>query len=261
LAQRGVSAPEVIASKQGELVEKIMDGKGEYFLVTAFTKAPGVPPWEYGWRTELYEAYGNLIGKIHAFSKDYVLPNPDWARPHWDDYRMLDTDRNLPETEEDVLEKFNQLVAYLKSLPRDRDVYGLTHFDAHAANFFVDAKGTITLFDFEDCAYCWYMHDIAIVLFYMVMESEDKRAFTQEFMTHFLRGYLEENELDREWLGQIPHFLKLREIDLYGVIHRSFDIKNLDDPWCARYMQGRKEKILQDVPYLDFEFERLANKR
>ncbi len=33
---------------------------------------------------------------------------------------------------------------------------------------------------------------------------------------------------------------------------------NLDDPWCARYMDGRKKKIENDVPYLDFNFEALS---
>lgn len=34
--------------------------------------------------------------------------------------------------------------------------------------------------------------------------------------------------------GLVPgdsFFMKLREIDLYTVIHRSFDVNNLDDPW------------------------------
>ncbi len=60
------------------------------------------------------------------------------------------------------------------------------------------------------------------------------------------------------WLKEIPHFLKLREIDLYAIIHRSFDVDNLeDDPWVANYMRGRKEKIENDVPFIDFAFDRL----
>ncbi len=48
-------------------------------------------------------------------------------------------------------------------------------------------------------------------------------------------------------------FLKLREIDLYIAIHRSLDLDDLD-PWCASYMKNRREKILNDVPYVDMEF-------
>ena len=121
-----------------------------------------------------------------------------------------------------------------------------------------DETGTITLFDFDDCNYSWFVNDIAIVLFYMVVMKEDTPAFTREFMPHFLRGYIQENHLNPKWLKEIPYFLKLREIDLYAIIHRSFDINNLDNPWCSRYMENRKERIEQELPYIDLDFESLA---
>lgn len=51
--------------------------------------------------------------------------------------------------------------------------------------------------------------------------------FTQEFMTHFLRGYRQAHRLDPQWLQEMPHFLKVREIELYGVMHRDFDATTL----------------------------------
>jgi Ser/Thr protein kinase RdoA (MazF antagonist) len=91
-----------------------------------------------------------------------------------------------------------------------------------------------------------------------VYGQPDPRAFAQEFMCHFLQGYARENRIDAVWLKEIPYFLKLREIDLYAIIHRSFDVNNLDDPWVAGFMRGRKERIENDVPYLDLDFESLA---
>jgi Ser/Thr protein kinase RdoA (MazF antagonist) len=121
----------------------------------------------------------------------------------------------------------------------------------------IDEHGTITLFDFDDCNYSWYINDIAIVLFYKAMGADHTTEHAQEFMTHFLTGYRRENYLDPLWLKEIPYFLKLREIDLYAIIHRSFDVHNLDDPWVARYMEGRRQLIEDGVPYLDFDFESL----
>ena len=77
-------------------------------------------------------------------------------------------------------------------------------------------------------------------------------------MPPFLRGYGRENRLDVRWSDQLPHFLKLREIDLYAVIHRSLDVENLDDWWCERFMDGRKERIERDRPVIDFDFGSLA---
>ena len=91
------------------------------------------------------------------------------------------------------------------------------------------------------------------------MTIQDATAtFVADFFPLFLRGYRQEKALDPDWLAQIPHFLKLREIDLYAAIHRSFDVDHIEDPWVARYMEGRKERIEAGVPYLDVDFAALA---
>jgi len=51
--------------------------------------------------------------------------------------------------------------------------------------------------------------------------------------------------------------LKLREIDLYAVIHRSFDVDNIDHPWVEMFMKDRKGRIENDVPFIEFDFETL----
>ena len=257
LYQGGASVSQAILSEAGNLVETIPDAQGGYFLTTAFAKAQGQPPSKEMWDEALFEKYGQLIGRMHALSKNYSPPDPSWKRPEWDDPGMLDMDSWLPDSESIVLEKYLSLKSHLDNLPHNRDSYGLIHQDAHAGNFFLDDAGTITLFDFDDCAYSWYINDIAIVLFYIVLGEEDENAFTREFMTHFLRGYRQENDFDAGWLKEIPPFLKLREIDLYAVIHRSFDVDNIDHPWVAMYMQGRKSRIENEVPFINFDFETL----
>jgi Ser/Thr protein kinase RdoA (MazF antagonist) len=254
LADCGASVPRAILSDKGKLVEGIDDGCGGFFLATAFVKADGRPPWEVGWTTDLFEKYGRLLGRVHTLSKRYQPPDVDGRRPQWDDPIMQDIERNLPAAEAIVVDKYRAVMEHVCALPRDTESYGLIHFDAHEANLLVDDDGNITLLDFDDCAYGWFVYDIAVVLFYTVMGKDDISTFTREFMSHFLRGYARENTLDPEWLGEIPAFLKHREIDMYAVIHRSFDVSSLDDPWCQRYMHNRKQRIEQDVPYIDFDF-------
>jgi len=259
LAQGGASAAQAILSERGRLVEAIDDQDGAHFLATAFVKAKGKPPSKAEWTPALFETYGQLLGKMHALSQNYTPGDPAWQRPQWDDAIMLDVEGLLPASEDAVVSRYRTLLEHLQALPKDQASYGLIHQDAHAGNFFVDEAGRITLFDFDDCAYSWFANDVAIVLFYAVMwAKDDVPAFTHQFMTHFMRGYSRENHLAPAWLKEIPYFLKLREIDLYAVIHRSFDVDNLDDPWCAWYMHDRKAKIENDVPYIDFDFESLA---
>ena len=38
------------------------------------------------------------------------------------------------------------------------------------------------------------------------------------------------------------------------VIHRSYDVTNIEHPWCKKYMDGRKEKIEKDMPFLEYDF-------
>lgn len=254
LARGGASVASAIKSEQGRLVEPIDDGRGGHFLATAFVRAGGKHPWEAGWTPELYRTYGRLLGRIHALSRTYEPADPAWRRPEWDDPIMLEVEKFVPASETQVVKAYRELLEYIRRLPRGGESYGIIHQDAHGGNFFVDDGGNITLFDFDDCVYSWYIYDISMVLFYMVVGKEDPAALTKEFMPHFLPAYVSECSLERAWLKEVPYFLKLREIDLYAVIHRSFDVDNLDDPWCKRYMDGRRERIEEDVPFVDFDF-------
>ena len=191
---------------------------------------------------------------MHALTKDYA---PRWKRPEWGASSELSWDKWLPESEPIVREKFYQLKTYLSTLPKDRESYGLIHQDVYKGNFFVDEAGNITVFDFDDCIYGWFIYDIAIILFRVTRDGATPE-FVREFMTHFLRGYRRRNRLDAVWLEELPHFLKLREIDYYAMMHQHYDVDNLEDPLLARYMENRRRKIENDVPYLDFDFTSLA---
>jgi len=251
LSRGGAGVARAVASIRGRLVESFSDGVGGHFLATSFVKAAGRPPWENEqWQPPLFENLGRLIGRIHALSKDYLVSDPNWTRPHWDDPVMLDVDSWLPKGETLILRRFEELMSHLRNLPMDRESYGLIHQDAHAANFFVDVQGDITLFDFDDCTYSWYVNDIAIALFYAVTNVVEPESAGRTFWTHFRRGYEAECALDPAWLEQVPHFLKLREIYLYAAIHRSFDVDNLTNPWVSQFMVGRRERIINGVPYL-----------
>jgi len=259
LAAGGAAVARAILSTGGRLVEPIDDGQGGQFLATAFQRAPGGPPRRSQWGEPLYRRYGRLLGRMHALAQAYVLPNPAWKRPAWDDPTQLLGESQMPEREAVARDRYRRLVAYLAALPRDRAGYGMIHQDAHSGNLFVDADGTLTLFDFDDCVYGHFIYDLAMVLFYAASMEKDPAAFTAGFMPPFLCGYREENRLDPAWLPELPHFLKLREIDLFAVIHHSFpDGDNPDHPWCAWFMRGRRERIAGDVAVIDFPWASLA---
>ncbi len=160
----------------------------------------------------------------------------------------------LPATDHVAADHFRQTIRHLQRLPQTPDAYGMIHQDAHGGNFFVDDRGRLTLFDFDDCCYGHFIYDVAMVIFYAATNTDDPAAYARQFFPPFWRGYRQENELDPVWLNEIPWFLKLREIDLYAVIHRSYGADHIPDSWAAQFMRGRKEKIDAAVPYLDVDF-------
>lgn len=255
LADGGAGVARAILSEAGNLVEAIDDSHGDQFLATAFVKAAGRSPRQDDWTPALYEAYGRLLGRIHALSKQYTPSDPAIRRPDWDDPQNLGTLTWLPQDEPVLIEKAQQVLTHLNTLSRDADSYGLIHQDAHPGNFFVAEGNRITLFDFDDCVYGWFVYDIAMVVFYMVANYHDPSGLMRSFWPRFWNGYRAENSLDTTWLSEIPWFLKLREIDLYAVILHSFeDIEHIEDPWAARYIVGRKSRIEADIPVVEFTF-------
>lgn len=253
LAAGGAGVARAVLSANGELVEEIPDGQGGAFLATAFVKAQGGPVWQMGgWTEALLVNYGRLLGRIHHLSQQYTPTNPAWKRGAWRDRDNLGLEAVIPAGETAVLDRYHEVMAHLTSLPETAAGYGMIHQDAHAGNFFVDEAGDITLFDFDDCLYGHFAYDLAMVLFYAITNHPQPAQFGAHFWRRFLHGYYQENDLDRAWLRELPHFMKLREIDLYAIITRDFDSLE-GDSWVASFMHGRKERIEQGVPYVTME--------
>ncbi len=253
LAGCGATVARAILSNSGSLVEPLEDGQGGQFLCSAFVRAPGREIQPQLINERFFRAYGKLIGRIHASSRKYVLSNPAWKRDEWDSRGNNTAEGQLAPGETLIREKYRTLLAYLRTLPQDPESYGMIHQDAHPGNFFVDEDYTITLFDFDDCVYGHFIYDIAMVIFYVSLNEKDPQAFMQRFLPVFLSGYSEEYKLDPRWLKEIPHFMKYREIDLYAAIRFAFG-DNPYDPWTARFMQGRRERIEQDLPFLECDW-------
>jgi Ser/Thr protein kinase RdoA (MazF antagonist) len=254
LADGGTTVARAVLSSSGNLVEPVDDGQGGQFLCTAFVRARGGIAEKEQINERLFLNYGRLMGRMHALAKTYRLPEPAWRRPEWDDSSNMVADLWMPEKYAYLLPKYRELMAHLASLPRDPASYGMIHQDAHLGNLFVDENYTLTLFDFDDCVYGHFIYDLAMVLFYIAGWGDDDIAgFIERFIPVFLQGYREHNRLDPQWLAELPHFMKLREIDLFAEI-LFMDGETPANPWSRRYMLGRGEKIEQDLPFIEFDW-------
>ncbi len=254
LHDQGVGVSRAVESKHQSLVEQIDDGEGGHHLATIFYKAPGQLPGKTAWPPEFFKAYGQTLGKMHRLTQAYKPSRPQWKRHCWDDAQMRQC--YLPFMSDKILSIYHELEKHFKQLPKDKKSYGLIHRDAHRGNFFIDDQMQITLFDFDDSAYSWFVEDIAIILYYMVRWNADNACFTKavDFLKHFFEGYHKEHELPPHWLKQIPYFLKNREIELYAVIRWRVGEDYSDDAAAGRFMDGRKELIESGQQHFDLDF-------
>ena len=254
LASKGVSVADAVLSDNGNLVESIPDGHGGSFLATAFKEVAGKPPYVIGWSPDLFHEYGSLIGRMHRLTKEFTPLDSLVQRPLWNSSEMnADVLVNLPADKPEAKQRYQEIVSHLNTLPSGIDDFGLIHFDAHSGNMLIEESGKINLFDFDDCNRNWFVNDLAIVLFYMVTNAREPEKLAGDFLPPFLEGYATENTLDSKWLSEIPVFLRMREIDLYAVIRRSFDLDALDG-WCKMFMEGREQRIMNAIPFLDIDF-------
>ncbi|UCG60428.1 MAG: phosphotransferase [Candidatus Zixiibacteriota bacterium] len=259
LVEGGVSAARPVRSNTGSLVELVEpasqnDPDSEPYSLVVFEKAMGRTATEEDWSEKLFTEWGRTMGRMHALTKDYRPSHPSLTRHQWYEDEDLNPEKYLPPSEHLVREKCAALIERIRSLPTDRDSFGLVHEDMHHGNFFVD-NGKITVFDFDDCQYHWFAADISIPLFYVMRNkrlNQGTPQFARHFFSHFLEGYNRENSLEREWLTQIPLFHKLREMMLYIIIHaeQAFELND----WCRDFFKDRKHRIENDIPVIDIDF-------
>jgi len=247
-----VSIP--IKSSVGEFVEIVKVSDGSYFTVTAYEKAKGSRQTTENIDDDFCFEYGRAIGKLHNLTKKYKVTEGIPKRYEWHQDILFENGASfLPKEDKYIIEKYNELIAYLKELPKDTDSYGLIHTDIHFGNFFVD-NNKLTIFDFDDCSYKWFISDIAIAIFYLTafgMDSDKRNSFVKEFLSSFMKGYNVENKLDQFWIKELKNFIRLREFIIYMVIHRSFDVNNLPK-WAAKYKADFKRRLEQNIPLIDF---------
>lgn len=252
LSENGVCVSKPVCSLNGELTERI-DTHDSYFTASAFEKAKGkkLSYPEYLGNEEVFFELGKITGRIHMLSKGYV-PKVEGIRRHdWtENYYISNINRFVPREEYSIHKSCEELLKELSKLHKDMNSYGLIHGDINIGNFFADGN-RITVFDFDECQYSWFIEDIAIQLYYTVYvilddTIEERKAMAKRFMNRFMEGYNLENSIDDCWIKIIPLFLRLREIIVHVGIYRSWNFNNLNQ-WQKDYLEQSRARIEKGI--------------
>lgn len=253
LHRNGAPVPKVIPSIHGKIIEKIHSSSLEYAVV-ATKKVQGAPATTISasqWTPSLIAALGTLMGTLHVLALSYIPPK-GVCRPSWNQDAFYYPERFIPH-QSLIVEKSQSLLEHISSLPKDPLYYGLIHADINLNNLYVH-NGTLTVLDFDDSRYGWFAHDIAVALFFWLMDLhiQDRESAAQIFLDNFIAGYETVYTLDPYWLQQIPLFLDLQVMLCYTVIMAEDDLNHLN-AWCQRFMEGRKSDIEEGIPFVSLE--------
>jgi Ser/Thr protein kinase RdoA (MazF antagonist) len=263
LTEHGVRVSRPIPSINGNLVETL-HAEGNPFHVVSFVKGKGMRVPDNGYRyredapiEEYFKNWGQVLGQMHALTKDYQpvgdrIRRPDWFVLHKPEALIQ---ARLGDRLPRVQGRINLLFEELRSLPKDRHSYGLIHGDFNDGNFTVDySNGDMTVFDFDDACYFWFVFELASAweggIGRIMFRGLDERiSFMDHYMEQVMEGYNGENALDNEWLRRIPLFIQLIQVE--ELLHFA---QYLDDP--DEEMQASLEYKIrcleEDIPYMGF---------
>ncbi|MBN1537846.1 MAG: phosphotransferase [Anaerolineales bacterium] len=259
LAQNDASVARPVPSTENKLIE-VIDFSSESYFVFSCEKAIGVLsetlPIDQ-WNDPLFQSLGKTVGKMHKLATSYTPTSNIIKHPEWDQSANIFNPDCLDDAELNlVYQRRAAIIAQLADFQKDAENFGIIHCDLHFANFFVDTQNEIiTIFDFDDCAYGWYIMDIATLLLDLcvVYSKSNKESFAANFMHNFLSGYLSEKHLDNLWISRIPVFLKLLECSLYIDVYKYWNPEEKDS-WVGKFMPDRRISIEEDKPFINLNF-------
>lgn len=262
LAQHGASVPSPVQSIDNNVIE-IIEHNGQTYLVAVIEAANGTLSEDVDfeqWNEELYQILGRTIGKIHNIATHYLPSTPAIKRPDWDAVtnNFNPNHENKPALVK-IISKREEVLDYIERLPQSGVSYGLIHGDLHFGNFYIDIPNKkITIFDFDDCVYGWFIMDIATLLFdiLVVYQGREEKELASNFLLNLLKGYSKEKSVHLYWISQLPYFLKLLEIGIYMLVYKDYD-ENDDTSWVGKFMLKRKERIEDGIPYIELDYEKI----
>jgi len=220
LAENGAPVADVIPSLNRNSVESFSSDGKECFVML-FSYAGGMLISDNGYRyregaplEEYFYNTGKVLGAIHRLSKEYKPVN---RRPeYFDKYNREYIDALIPETYAELKKAIGERLERFSKLPVNADVYGLVHFDFSDGNYHIDMNtGDITVFDFDNCMYCWYMFDLAnlwthgIGWYQYEQDPEKRREYMKGYFDTILAGYRSETDISDEELSQLQLFIDM----------------------------------------------------
>ena len=226
--ETSVTTPELIPAQNGDdVVTAEVDG--ELLHVDAVTFVPGCTAEEDPDAVG-FDELGRLTAIMHDHTRRWPIPAGftrfRWdletilgPRARWGNWRLAP---GLTETDHAWIERAAaDITAKLTEFGCAPDRFGLVHADLRLANLMVDPADIgagITVIDFDDCGWSWYLADLGAAVSFI----EDTPA-GERIIADWLTGYREIGAIPAAHLELVPSFVMMRRIMLTAWIASHHD--------------------------------------
>ena len=223
-----VATPELIPARDGTDVV-VAEADGATLHVDAVTFVPGCTAEEDPDAVG-FDELGRITAVMHEHARRWSAPTGftrfRWdletilgPRARWGNWRLApglsDADRGrIQRAADDITTKLTEFGC-------GPDRFGLVHADLRLANLMIDPADVadgITVIDFDDCGWSWYLADLGAAVSFI----EDTPA-GERIIADWLAGYFEVGSIPAEHLQLIPSFVMMRRIMLTAWIASHHD--------------------------------------
>ncbi len=258
LAENHAPVADVLPSVRGKLVEEVRkDGQTCYVCLFAYAKGMLISDNGYRYREgapleEYFYNTGKALGAIHRLSKGFSSVHR--RKGYFDKYNMEYIDRLIPDRYREMKNAIAQRLERFAALPMEGSCYGLVHFDFSDGNYHIDmATGALTVYDFDNCMYCWYLFDLANLWTHGVgwcrweQDADKRMAFMNHYFSTILQGYRSETEVSEKLLEELPLFIDMVLIEnvvdeFEGCLRNGEEVDEED-------IEEAAECLIRQIPY------------
>lgn len=249
LSKKGVSVPQPVRSKKGNLVETVEHADmGSSRNCSVLVWVPGSFLEKSIKPKHLFE-----VGQLLADFQNNTPKGKTKHRQYWTAEGMVGTNPkfgsidklpNVSPHEQKILTAarkliFKKLKAFGKKYPQRM---GLIHADLHFGNI-VSNRKKLAAIDFDDCGYGFFAHDL--VTPYVSVEnslSKKKAHLLPQYQKALIEGYKSKRKWDKNDEEIFRHLITARKLMMLGWLN-----SRSDNPRLKKYLKGAVKNVLEHL--------------
>jgi Ser/Thr protein kinase RdoA (MazF antagonist) len=169
---------------------------------------------------------GNVTAKLHKQARAWEGASK-LDRPVWDYETMIGSisrwghwqaARDMTPEIEKTLNKASEIIKKrLDAYGSSDEKFGLIHADLRLANLII-RDGKLKVIDFDDCAFGWFMHDLAAAVSFI-----EHKEITPSLVEAWIEGYSQSSLLKKEDLTEVDTFIMQRRLQLLAWLASHYD--------------------------------------